>query len=1051
MLFKLKDFNKIFGLILIISLLGACSASKVEKATGSSVATFFVDQVEGTSQITKIDSTYAIPKTRLYNFKACIKDIMQSRPILGQSFKVQGGESEKMANTDEQGCLNWSESIDYNFLAQANYIQSSRTIVANGIHKGSANIQIAINPWSHGEDTSGVIDPNKKTISTLIVDDEEVSSALVAPGIRSPLWATNPRVSIIEKEFTAIGVAMALKFQTKLSLYLKNTAFQNVSYPIMNGVFDVEMILYNSITENGKEILTPLASSTLTDVSFTQDTLIADFFFNLNVLPTRGQILMGIRISAPGNLIGIDPFESIYMVSNNSSTKIEGIPTPVLKQSFGEVKNKLFVEKSQVSPAVKKELTQPGIEIDKLDIKFLKIGSENTTDRQVFFNIKACMRSNLDGRPIRDEKFIVKTVSGKAPVTIKSNQEGCISWDDFVWHKYFGKEHYLKSSIAITNQGFNLQKSISILVNPWEPGTNFGRDGRFVENLGSMSSNPSSKKAQISFENYSFSAANYKYEINKNLDLSLTKKGILSLSAKVINHSSLSEGRMNHESLRDGQYILKWAVITVNQDDKADSVINLGQKSINSFGGDLRTDIDIKVTAFEKLNIRSRLVVALYTTKEGKSKAKILEIDRNSDLEATPYFSTIVLNNDQDSQKMQRAENNLGLGGGDLFDRLKDLSAKNSKFNEVTDMVLSVQNLKKINTANEKESLSFRDSLANPNKYFIQTQQPAYYHEAQQKAALNSSILTSFAKAGKLTTELATSFCAFWFNDHLRRIATDKKSALRVENLHAIMTRSCIDAVKSDPAIIFSVDKKIMVKKVGSIKYLAGTTTNLNVGNTFNVSHSDTTTKSQTWSWSNSIGLSFDFLSIFKVGSSASYAVSSAKSKADAVSNSMQINASTYLFMQTNTFDIEITSYEECSSIRLSPELFAGKNARFGTVWKESMESKEMAKVATSGFFICTGVNNNAPIVKRENYYLISQDSGHNYGAQDGHAIENHQFFMTFRGKQDLLRFLSLTQSSLKLSSSDDSLNKNTSDVGSNLMKIFSMLPTWPGAYSDLN
>lgn len=1049
MLSQSKTFNKIVGFILLGTLLASCS-NKVEKADSASLATFFVDSIDGSSSISKVDATYSIPQERLYNLKACVKDILQAKSIQGQSFKIEGGEVEKVVSSDEQGCLNWSESIAFNFLAQSNYIQLKRIIVANGIHKGSKEIELVVNPWSHGEDVTGVIDPTKKTISSLVNENQSVS-ALTAKGVTSPLWAIGPRVTIVQKEFTASGASMTLKFQTKLSLILKSTTLQKIQYAINNGNFDVEMFLYNSVTENGVETIIPIASGIQNNIAFTQDNLIAEFPFNLSVLPNKGQIFLGVKISAPNNEVGLDPFTGVFMVSDNSDIKIDGSPTLAQNLDYSIVKSKID-EKSQpkndktISNAA---MAKPGIEVDKLEIKFFKLGSESTTDRQVFFNIKACMKNNLDARPIRDESFVVKTVSGKTPITLKSNQDGCVSWDDSIWHKFFGKEHYIKSAVSISNANFNLNSQISIMLNPWDTSSNFGRDGRFVDDLGSIAVNPSSENAKISIDNYNFSVANYNYEINKNLDLSLIKNGTLSLSAKVIDHSSLSYGRMGYESLRDGKYLLKWAVVTIDQNQKLDSVISNGQKMVNVFGGDLKTDIAFKVSAFDKLAVRSRLVVALYTVKEAKLKSGVIEIDRNSGLDATPYMATIILNNDQDSQKMQMLDNNLGLGKGDVFERIAGASLPAS-ISDYTAKVLASQNLKMISLANEKASLFLRDGLANPNKYYTQTQTPAYYHEADQKPAMNSAVLADFARTGRLTNDLASKFCQFWVNDYLRRLKTDSKEGSLASETSMGITQSCLDTVRRDPSKFFSVEKKLMVKKVGNFKYKAGTTTNFSVGTSFSVSKSDSTTKSQAWSWTTSAGLSLEFFDVFKVGTTGSYALSKSKAKSDSSSSSSSINASTYLFLQTSTFDVEISSYEECSSIRLNPELFIGANARFSRVWNSSMKPQDIARVATAGFFICTGVTNNTPIVKQENYYLVSQDTSSNKGEQDAYSEANHQFFMTFRGQKDLAGFLNLIQSSVQLPSSANSFDSSNGSKASIASKM-ATLPTWPGAYSDLN
>jgi hypothetical protein len=153
------------------------------------------------------------------------------------------------------------------------------------------------------------------------------------------------------------------------------------------------------------------------------------------------------------------------------------------------------------------------------------------------------------------------------------------------------------------------------------------------------------------------------------------------------------------------------------------------------------------------------------------------------------------------------------------------------------------------------------------------------------------------------------------------------------------------------------------------------------------------------------------------------------------------------MFLQTSVFNVELTAYEECSAIKLSPELFAGSRGMFSNIFTPAMKAQEIAKVVTSGLFLCTGVDNTTPIVKKENYYLVSQDMSSRGGELDASSADNQQLFMTFRGQKDLINFLSTIQASVKGPSSSGAFDASSS---SNLLKM-GALPTWPGVYSDEN
>jgi hypothetical protein len=425
--------------------------------------------------------------------------------------------------------------------------------------------------------------------------------------------------------------------------------------------------------------------------------------------------------------------------------------------------------------------------------------------------------------------------------------------------------------------------------------------------------------------------------------------------------------------------------------------------------------------------------------KESKNKNGSVEIDRASGLEATPFMASIVLNNDQDSQKAMRVDNNLGLAKGDLFDRLATLESASGGVKETTQKALSAQNLKLINLSNEKESLYIRDGLANPNKFNTLINHPSYFHEADQKPVVSSATLVELAKSGKINPELARPLCQFWFNDYFRRLKKESTSGVLANGLNNSMAQMC-------SANFFVVEKKLLVNKVGDVKYLGGTSSNMSVGSSFNISNTLSNTKTQSWSWNASAGLSYDLFDIVKLGTNVSYSLSSAKSTSNSSSTSGQVNASTYLTLQNSAFNIEIESYEECSAIRLNPALFMGANARFKNIWNQALKPAEIAKAATGGFFFCTGVANNNPIVKRENYYLVMKDLSSTGGEQDTYAAENQQFFMTFRGQGDLSRLIDFIQGQVK-SNSNNSVDQNLSGQSFNGAK-FQLLPTWPGVVS---
>ena len=135
--------NALLIVILSVSFIAVTGCSKNENSeTLSNVtSTFFVSKIEGNSTINNVDQIFQIPTSKLYNFKVCLKDIMQTKAIIGQPFNVTGDGKSFNIYSDDDGCLNWSEDFEYNFISKSSFVKITKSVSATGIHKGSLAIE----------------------------------------------------------------------------------------------------------------------------------------------------------------------------------------------------------------------------------------------------------------------------------------------------------------------------------------------------------------------------------------------------------------------------------------------------------------------------------------------------------------------------------------------------------------------------------------------------------------------------------------------------------------------------------------------------------------------------------------------------------------------------------------------------------------------------------------------------------------------------------------------------------------------------------------------
>lgn len=150
------------------SLLLALTASFVLAACGerrsrSAEATFRVESISavGTSLVSSEKSTkWGMAKTKIYNFKACLKDDVIRDPIIRTKFSISDGETQKTVATDLDGCLLWSENFDVNLTKPETLFEMTRSFTALETYSGTVSLTFAFNPWAEAE---AAIDLRKET------------------------------------------------------------------------------------------------------------------------------------------------------------------------------------------------------------------------------------------------------------------------------------------------------------------------------------------------------------------------------------------------------------------------------------------------------------------------------------------------------------------------------------------------------------------------------------------------------------------------------------------------------------------------------------------------------------------------------------------------------------------------------------------------------------------------------------------------------------------------------------------------------------------------
>ncbi len=125
------------------------------------------------------------------------------------------------------------------------------------------------------------------------------------------------------------------------------------------------------------------------------------------------------------------------------------------------------------------------------------------------------------------------------------------------------------------------------------------------------------------------------------------------------------------------------------------------------------------------------------------------------------------------------------------------------------------------------------------------------------------------------------------------------------------------------------------------------------------------------------------------------------------------ITSGTYLVMQNAEFEIELTEYEQCLTVRWSPD-FVEKYSRH-----INFSDGKFSEFYVRALMLCSGIKERTPVAVNEKYYYFTQHFTEG-DMLDPADIHNHPWLLSLRGMREFSAFML----SLKQWQKDDSTNK---------------------------
>lgn len=954
-------------------------------------ASYTIENKDPKFTVTQPIEGFSLPKSRTLHIESCTKDLKMQKPIINHRFVVSGEQKSVELISDANGCINWDETVGFNFFADAKYIELERTIEAKGLQKGTRTLRLAVNPWE-----SLALDLSKTKVENL-VEAKNAVSALQGLAETAPksILASDLRVSITEKQSTQNGTTLNMEVRANPSVEIKKSSGELTLVPILSGTFQAQIFLIHTVAKGTAEVRTELFKSQPFATQANDGQLSMRLPITLPPNCVRGQYQLGFKLKAtpaagPAASSGIDKlkaFEGVYYLSE--CEQIKGNFFAVLTSEASQKNRSFSIEKYlKETPELKENTTisssdtvlptegfqKMGYEFSKLSVSDYAYSNRESTKREREFLLKSCVFSGIDGKPLRAQSFSIRKVNGTTEENIRSNNQGCIEWKDSVSFNYFDQECKKPYSVEVTNKDLGIQKTIPLLINPWSSSSNA------IEDISTTKMQPrcATGLTELRTNQYEFTKARFNYSVDSFLNLKVQKSGILSLGLDVKRPSLTDPSGFEESPAPYGQYRLKLALLDATTD----------------FSSDLRGKVFMVTEKVITLNAQSTLVdeimlEAISLKEIGNSTKLWLEVsplEENDHIRPITFQGSLRFADDTASSNLRELSVESGTSKSmieraklafqlDQTEKAKNLAANSSKQSTARDLNLQLIDL------NTKEEL----------------------HKVSPRLASQKEIIQQWLSQGVMSTQLAQQFCLAWSNDLLR--------AKGLINSFSMMSslRQCMIAVEQRPEKYFDIQYRYFVKNptVPSLQQESVHMQDFAMSNAFNNGMSYV--NSHTINDAVDVGFGFSSGKWFGLSASSGYrhSIAWAKQWGSQQATNQSTTGSITLKTEKVALKIQAESLEKCAVIKIRPEIYLDEGSPLRQALPPELSQTQKAKALTEGLMICSGIPSKKPMVFTENYYIMNQ---YVVGSQvsDASTNLNRPYFIALRGDEDFSQFISL-------------------------------------------
>jgi hypothetical protein len=623
--------SKNFYLLTIASLsfmLLSCSSDVRDINSFADNSAFELSQIEMVSaEVRSTDPSWPdLKNTAVVSFRTCVTDTAYLERVPGERFLIQTSQGPTNRISNAQGCLNWSETIEFNYLEDEKFIELSGSISGLGGYRGVRNYRLAVNPWR--ENVVDLSYGRVNSVSNALRQQEE--------SLESRIAVTNATLSVLKQNFLTDQTLLELEVTTQPMMIRRNLTGSLIREAFNAGHFKVNYFLITrNISTNRRRVVTMVEQNEIINQEGRLKSRVR-FVITEGIQP-KDVVELGIRVSAHNAPVNLGMSEGLLPIKQLDGT----VASELLE--LPENLETLSLNTPMLLTSERSE-NEFGFIIDSVTIRPGAEGGENSSGmserRTVDAIFQVCMVDSLIKVSVPNYPFSIRLLDDRnqqifSGQVMSEARTGCANFRATIPYRRFDPQRWLNYRIEVssTREPFvDISKDRLVSINPWIRTGDFGIDRAIGTPPAVTNSGATRPRIVIHNVNYNLMGISQSgVRINKAMDLLFNRSYMIEMQPMIqVNHRF--DGEMQgQERLVSGRYRMRLLILAPRPEINVDftSEVNLRdfytltavEQNVGIEGGILRTRVELPLlfTDLIPFSHKNIMLVELTTLESGSA------------------------------------------------------------------------------------------------------------------------------------------------------------------------------------------------------------------------------------------------------------------------------------------------------------------------------------------------------------------------------------------------------------------------------------------------